>query len=322
MTKLRWGLIGCGDIVRKRVAKALIENESSELVAATRANVQLLNEFADEFRIDKRYAHWKELLADPEIDAVYIATPVYLHAEQSIASLDSGKHVLCEKPMAMNVSECEAMISAAVSKKVKLGVAYYRHFYPVIVRIKELLECGEIGQPIIAQMNAFEWFDPAESHPRGWLLKKKYSGGGPMMDFGCHRLEVLLNLFGRPKTVTSASSNVKFAREVEDTAAVILEFQSGALGQVTVSHAAREPQDTLTIFGSSGSIRVPVLNEGRLILSSGAGEREEFHPPDKNLHRPLIDNFVDSILSEREPKVSGVTARDVAEIQEQIASRN
>lgn len=322
MKKLRWGLIGCGDIVKKRVAAALIESESSELVAATRANVALLDEFANTFKIPKRYAHWQELIADPDIDAVYIATPVYLHAEQSIAAAIAGKHVLCEKPMAMNVSECDAMIAAATLHEVKLGVAYYRHFYPVVVRIKELLNNGKIGGVVVAQINAFEWFNPPESNPRAWLLKNKLSGGGPMMDFGCHRLEVMMNLFGAPKDVRSMSSRAKFEREVEDTAAVILEFETGTLGQVTVSHATREAQDTLTIFGSSGTIRVPVLNEGNLILSNAAGERKESHPPDKNLHRPLIDNFVDSVLNGHELQVSGVTGREVASIQEQIAARN
>ena len=261
MKKLRWGLIGCGDIVRKRVARAIIENHSCELSAATRANVSLLEQFADEFQIPKRYANWLELITDPDIDAVYIATPVCYHAEQSIAAANAGKHVLCEKPMAMNVSQCDEMNSAARSNNVKLGVAYYRHFYPVVLRIKEILDSGEIGIPIVAQVNAFEWFNPAESHPRAWLLKKEISGGGPMMDFGCHRLEVLLNLFGAPRTVRAISSRAKFEREVEDTAAAIVEFESGMVGQVTVSHAAREPQDTLTIFGSSGSIHIPVLNK-------------------------------------------------------------
>ena len=100
------------------------------------------------------------MIADEEVDAVYIATPVHLHAAQAIAAARAGKHVLCEKPMAMNVAECDEMIAACSENGVRLGVAYYRHFYPVIDRIRSLLASGEIGTPILAQMNAFEWFDP------------------------------------------------------------------------------------------------------------------------------------------------------------------
>ena len=99
-----------------------------------------------------------------EIKAVYLATPVYLHAEQTIAAAEAGKHVLCEKPMALSVTDCDRMIAACQANGVQLSIAYYRHHYPVIRRVKELLAAGAIGQPVIAQINAFERFDPALEH--------------------------------------------------------------------------------------------------------------------------------------------------------------
>ena len=135
-------------------------------------------------------------MTDDEIDAVYIATPVFLHAEQTIAAAEAGKHVLCEKPMALNVEECDRMIAACKANNVKLGIAYYRRFYPVLERVRQVIASGEIGNPVFAQMNAFEYVDPdARPSPR-LALEKAKSGGGPMMDFGCHRLEVLTDLFG------------------------------------------------------------------------------------------------------------------------------
>src|SRR4030095_14623612 len=144
---LRWGLIGCGDIARKRVAPALSESPRSELVAVSRANRDLLDEFADAFRVPNRFADWRELAASDDIDAVYIATPVNLHAVQTIAAAESGKHVLCEKPMAMNVAECDRMMAACQAINVKLGIAYYRHFYPVVQRIKNLIASGATELP-------------------------------------------------------------------------------------------------------------------------------------------------------------------------------
>src|SRR5258706_14084785 len=136
MKQLRWGLIGCGDIAQKRVAPALRDLGACQLIAVNRAQSELGAAFAKEFGAQRWYLDWKKLLLDEEIDAVYIATPVHLHAEQTIAAAKAGKHVLCEKPMAMNVSECDQMIDACQSYNVKLGVAYYRHFYPVVDRIK------------------------------------------------------------------------------------------------------------------------------------------------------------------------------------------
>jgi len=315
---IRWGLIGCGDIARKRVAPALREHPNGELVSVSRASFNQAEQFAKEFGARRWYADWKDLIAGEEVDAVYIATPVHLHAAQAIAAAKAGKHVLCEKPMAMTVAECDEMIAACAENAVSLGVAYYRHFYPVIDRIQSILASGEIGTPILAQVNAFEWFDPPASNPRGWLLERKLSGGGPMFDFGCHRIEVLINLFGTIKQVKSLAGNLLFDREVEDTATALLEFENGPQAIISVTHAAREPQDTLKIFGSRGSIHVPVLNDGVIKISTESDERSETHPPHANLHLPLIDDFVEAILKTRAPQVDGHVGREVARIEEMI----
>jgi len=318
MKKLAWGLIGCGDIARKRIAPALRDLDSCDLVAVNRARHELAKSFAEEFGARKWFGAWQELLQDVEIDAVYIATPVHLHAEQTTAAAEAGKHVLCEKPMAMNTVECDRMIAACRANNVKLGVAYYRHFYPVIERVKEIIQSGTIGKPVLAQINAFESFNPQTDHPRHWLLEKARSGGGPMFDFGCHRIEVLTNIFGAISEVRALTSNVSFEREVEDTAMALFQFEGGTGGVLSVTHAAREPQDTLEIFGSLGSIHVPALNEGKMQVTNDEGERVETHLPDANLHAPLIRDFVGAVMNDREPAVSGETGRAVAKIEEQI----
>ena len=225
---LRWGLIGSGDIVRKRIAPALRDLDASELVGVCRGRADLAEAFAKEFGARKWYPDVATLLADPQIDAVYIATPVDLHAEHTIAAAKAGKHVLCEKPMAMNVKECDAMIDACRANGVALGIAYYRHMYPAIAGIKRIIASGEIGTVAITQINAFEYFDPAPDHPRHWFTVKKRAGGGPMFDFGCHRLEILVDVFGPVRDVTSMVGNAApFDRDVEDTAIAVLSFERG-----------------------------------------------------------------------------------------------
>jgi predicted dehydrogenase len=243
---------------------------------------------------------------------------VSLHAEQTIAAAEAGKHVLCEKPMAMTTAECDRMIVACRAHGVRLGIAYYRHFYPAVLRVKALLESGEIGQPVLAQINAFEYFDPAPDHPRAWLLDPARAGGGPMMDFGCHRLEVLTHLFGTVRRTAALVANVVLHRDVEDTAAVLLQFEDGPCAAVTVTHAAEERQDTLQVFGTRGSVHVDDLNAGSLRIRTGDRSRVESHPPAANLHRPLIDDFVEALRRDREPAVTGEIGRAVAAIEDEI----
>jgi len=315
---LAWGLIGCGDIARKRVAPALRDLDECDFVAISRERSDLAASFAKEFGARRWYSKWQDLLLDEEIEAVYIATPVHLHAPQTIAAAEAGKHVLCEKPLAIDESEGDRMIAACHTNGVKLGVAYYRHFYPIIERAREIVRSGEIGVPVLAQINAFEPFNPSPDDPRAWLLNPQKSGGGPMFDFGCHRIEVLLNLFGPITDVKALMTNARFNREVEDTAIALFQFAGGTCGVLAVTHAAHEPQDTLEIFGSLGSIHIPILNEGKLHLGGGQGERVESHPPAANLHAPLIKDFVDAVLTNREPAVNGEIGKEVAAIEDKI----
>jgi predicted dehydrogenase len=139
-----------------------------------------------------------------------------------------------------------------------------------------------------------------------------------MFDFGCHRVEVLLNLFGDVTKVRGLATNVLFGREVEETACALLQFGQGTQAVISVTHAACEPQDTLEIFASAGSVRVDVLNEGRLCVRTSDGESTELHPPHANLHQPLIEDFADAVLEGRLPRVDGRVGQKVSEILELI----
>lgn len=313
--EVRWGLIGCGDIAAKRVAAALRDTPGSALIAVARARAELAAEFARRHGARRWYADWRELLRDPEIDAVYVATPVRLHPEHAIAAAEAGKHVLCEKPMALDVAGGERMRAAARAEGVRLGVAYYRHHYPTVARLRTLIASGEIGTPVLAQVQAFEHFDPPPDHPRAWLLRRNESGGGPMMDFGCHRIEVLLDLLGPVQDVRGFPTNVLFRdREVEDTCIARLRFRSGAEAVLAVSHAARESRDSVEIFASAGSAHVPVLNQGRLRVVTPSASRDEDHPPPQNLHQPLVADFVQAVRDGGDPTVTGEIGLEVSRV--------
>ena len=310
-----WGLLGCGDIAAKRVASALRDAPGSALIAVARARAELAAEFARQHGARRWYADVRDLVRDPEIDAVYVATPVRLHVEHTVAAAEAGKHVLCEKPMALDVAGCERMIAAARAHGVRLGVAYYRHHYPIVARLRALLASGEIGTPVLASVQAFEAFDPGPDHPRAWLLRRSESGGGPMMDFGCHRIEVLLDLLGPVAEASGFPVNVRLkSREVEDTCLARLRFRSGAEAVLAVSHAAKESRDSVEIFASAGSAHVPVLNQGRLRVVTASGTRDEEHPAPANLHEPLVADFVQAVRERRDPTVTGETGAEVSRV--------
>ncbi|RKX88262.1 MAG: hypothetical protein DRP58_00890 [Spirochaetes bacterium] len=321
MEEIKWGLIGCGDISKKRVAPGLRDAENSKLISVNRSDFSKAESFAKEFGAEKWIKDWKDLITDSDINAVYIATPVYLHAEQTIAAAEAGKHVLCEKSMALNTAEADKMLDACKANNVKLGIAYYRYLYPSINRIKGIIASGEIGKVVHIQSNNFENFYRQPGEPRYWLLEKEKSGGGPMMDMGCHRIEVFTNIAGTVNQVESFNNNIVFKREVEDSSIAHFKFENGATGILTSSHAAKEAKDTLDIYGSEGSIHVPVLNEGTITIVNSNGTRTEKYPNHPNVHQPLIEDFIQAIIENREPAVTGKMAREITRILDNIYRR-
>ena len=320
---IRWGLIGCGDIAARRVAAALRDAPHSTLVAVSRRRAELAEDFARRHGARRVHPDWRDLVRDPEVDAVYVATPVRLHAEQATAAAEAGKHVLCEKPMALDVGQCERMLAAARGHGVRLGVAYYRHHYPIVARLRALVASGEIGRPVLCQVDVFEPFDAAPGDPRAWLLDKAEAGGGPMMDFGCHRLEVLLDLFGPVEEAQGFPVNVRFHdRGVEDTCVARLRFAGGPEAVLTVTHATAERRDTFALYGTEGSAHVGVLNDGVVRIVTDAGAREERHPPHANLHQPLVEDFVAAVREGREPAVNGVVGREVSRVLDAVYARD
>jgi predicted dehydrogenase len=321
---IAWGLVGAGDIARKRVARALrdLAPDGTLHSVASRQRAQA-EELAHEHDIPRVHADWRTLVADPEIDAVYVSTPVDLHAEMTVAAARAGKHVLCEKPMALTHAECRSMIRAARRAGVRLGIAYYRRFYPVVVRLKQLLDAGAIGTPVLAEVVVAESFNPdGRNAPRRWLVQRRHSGGGPMMDLGCHRIDLLVHLLGDVRAAHGVLRNVKYRnRDVEDHATAALAFASGATGQITATHCFEQPEDRLAIFGTEGKLVVSHLGAGRLEAHMRSGASTDELPPHTNLHAPLIEEFNRAVLGGRDPFVTGEEGARTSRVLDRIYRR-
>src|SRR5208282_4396045 len=195
-THHKWIVIGIGDIAKRRVIPAIQAEPRSHLYGLVTRDPAKAVPYNT-----RAFATLDEALADysvqKEVDAVYVGTPVFLHAPQTIQSLRAGKHVLCEKPMAMNEAEARSMVQSAEDNGLTFGVAYYRRAYPKVQRAKQLLDAGVIGKAVLAELTCHEWRGEKPGH-RSWLLDPAQAGGGPLYDIASHRIDVLNYLFGQP----------------------------------------------------------------------------------------------------------------------------
>ncbi|MHB8653478.1 MAG: Gfo/Idh/MocA family protein [Terriglobia bacterium] len=295
---LRWLVIGVGDITTKRVIPAILQEGRSRLYGIVTCDPAKAAPYGV-----RAFLSLDEALADGAFDAVYVASPVFLHATQTIQSLLAGHHVLCEKPMAMNPAESQAMLDAARTSGWQLGVAYYRRTYPKVNRAVELLREGVIGQPVSAYVSCHNWFTASDGK-RAWLLEPAKAGGGPLYDIGCHRIDLLNYVFGQPLEVRALLSNAVHQTAVEDSATVLIKYQQQIHAIVDVRWQSRVTRDEFRIFGVEGEIDLTPLNDPQLVSPAG---REEI-PNHSNLHFPCIKNFVGAITAGEPLLSSGATA--------------
>jgi 1,5-anhydro-D-fructose reductase (1,5-anhydro-D-mannitol-forming) len=300
---LNWIVIGIGDISTRRVIPAIQAEPRSRLHGlVTRDPAKAASYDA------KAWIRLEDALADGALDAVYVATPVSLHARQTIQSLRAGKHVLCEKPMAMNEAEARCMLEAAKENRRTFAVAYYRRAYPKVQRAKQLLESGAIGKPVFAELTCHGWFDgkayDGYDHDRHWLVDPAKAGGGPLYDIASHRIDVLNYFFGQPQRVTAQLSNAVHQYAVEDNATVMIEYAGGVRGIVDVRWNSKIKRDECRIRGTDGEMEMSPLN-GPELTYPGARENLPVH---ENVHLPLIENFVDAVEGKAPLLVSGEAA--------------
>jgi len=294
---LRWLVIGIGDIARRRVLPAILAEPRSRLAGIVTRDPAKAADYAA--------PAWSDLdraLAESGADAAYVATPVFLHAPQSIACLRAGCHVLCEKPMALNYAAARSMQSAAAETGRLLGIAYYRRMYPKVARAAALMEAGAIGRPVLAEGTNHAW-PPLES-PRDWFADPERAGAGPLFDIASHRIDLMNYLFGAPVRASGHISTLVRAIAVEDNATVIVEYGNGVRGVVDVRWHSRVERDEFRIRGTEGELDLTPLNGPRLVHPGG----EERIPAHDNLHYPCVADFVAAALDGGPLRSSGATA--------------
>lgn len=305
--EIRWGIIGTGDVAEYKGGPPLYTASNSRLVAVMSRNAEKVARFGKKHGVEKTYTDAQALIDDPEVDAVYIATPPDVHRALAERAAKAGKHILLEKPMAPSVADCKAINAVCKAHGVQVIVAYYRRFFPVIQKMKALLDAGAIGKPIRARAIHTGYFKPRDDGERSWLTNIDRAGGGFMMDAGIHRLDLFAHLLGPAREVSAFTDTVHFDFEagIDDSSTVIIRFENGAHATAEFNWNVGVVLDEFEICGTEGRLVSHDLGKGKLQLINERGT-EFFHlPPPSFTHQYLVEHFVQCLINGRRNKLPG-----------------
>ena len=251
---VKWGIIGCGGIAKRRMVPALPECKNSTVVAAMDVNREVTDGVAKQIGA-KAYYSEADLLADPEVQAVYVATPVYLHHRQALQAAAAGKHVLVEKPIAMNATEAEEMIAACKTAGVYLTEGYMMKHHALNAKASEMVQNGDIGQVVFARAQLSCWYP---SIPGAWRQDPKLGGGGALIDMATHCYDLLQYIIGsKIKEVVAFTDTLTHDYPVDDSSTTLLRFENGAHAVVDAFFNVPDSagQARLELYGNKGSIQ-------------------------------------------------------------------
>ena len=275
MATIRWGMIGCGAVAEVKSGPGFYKADNSKLLAVTSADPALTKSFAERHGVQKAYETSEQLVADAEVDAVYVATPPSSHKPLSLLVAKAGKHVYVEKPMAMRFEECREIVDVCAQQGVRLYVAFYRRAMPRFLKIKEWIDSGAIGE--VRNVRAVQHQPPApEDLSRAtlpWRLTPEVAGGGKFLDMGIHELDLFDFLFGAIEEVHGIAGNRAGLYDVEDTVTATWRHASGVQGYGSWCYVCGHGEDFVEIVGSKGRISFEFFSDRPLKLVNEAGEQ-------------------------------------------------
>lgn len=333
MKTIRWGIIGCGDVCEVKSGPGLQKAENSALVAVMRRDGEKAKDFATRHNVPRWYDDAQKLIDDPEVDAVYIATPPGSHAEYALQVAEAGKPIYVEKPMARNFAECEAMFAAAQTANVPLFVAFYRRALPRFLKVKEILDSGGIGEVRAVTVQHFQksQFTDARTaqamNPQDlpWRVRPEVAGAGLFMDLAAHTLDLLDYLLGPIEVVGGLAQNQAALYSAEDIVAGHWQHSGGALGTGIWCFSAGHNYEMNEIVGSTGCLRFSTFGAqavfgeqpipgaqtifgAQTIEWGGISGVQTFdieHP--QHIQQPLIQSIVDELNDKGQCPSTGVS---------------
>ncbi|MBE5749939.1 MAG: Gfo/Idh/MocA family oxidoreductase [Clostridiales bacterium] len=334
MKKLRFGVIGAGGIADRRTLPGMMLANNVEVVAVMEIDAELSEKLRKKYNAKYAYTNAEDLVKNPEVDAVYIASPVVFHCKQAMLAADNGKHILIEKPISMDIEEGEKLLQYCENKGVKVAAGFMMRFGAHVMNMKKAVEEGKIGQ-IVSGYSQFTLWLPQDAG--NWRLVKSKSGGGSLMDMGVHCIDLIEYITGsRVVEVGAFNDTVVFGYDVEDSSTVILKLENGA--QCVVQTNFNIPDEIakwrLEFFGTKGRLMgdtiIGQVDGGRLnaaYVEENVGysatqnhseiKGEELKGEFGNMYTREVESFADSILNDK-PLV--VPASDALHVQKVIAA--
>jgi 1,5-anhydro-D-fructose reductase (1,5-anhydro-D-mannitol-forming) len=291
---IRWGMIGCGKVAEVKSGPALQKAAGSELVMVMRRNAAAAEDYARRHGVPRWTTDAAAVIHDPQVDAVYIATPPGNHLEYALAVAAAGKPAYVEKPMARSYRECCRMNEAFAQAGQPLWVAYYRRRLPRFLKVQELIAAGRLGRVTLL---AYHYDDSrlgqVDPHNLPWRLQAVHSGGGNFLDLGSHALDLFTYLLGPIEHLSATAVNLGGVYAVEDVVAMECRFASGVPGAATWNFASAIHQDRIEITGTLGHVTMSCFGNEPLELHTAAGVERFDLPNPPHIQQPLVQSIAD-----------------------------
>lgn len=323
---VKWGILGVGDVCEVKSAPAMQLIEGSELVAVMRRNGLKAQDYAQRHNVPKWYDDAAALINDPEVNAIYIATPPNAHEELTLMAAKAGKPVYVEKPMATSYAACKRMVAACKQADVPLYVAYYRRKLPDFLKLKELVESGVIGAVRLVKIELYKTTDPdivaktVRTMPENWRVDPAVAGGGYFFDLAAHQLDYLDFLFGPVQFVSGFAANQGGHYSAADIVTGSFSFANGVqgVGSWCFTVAEKAQKDALTIIGTEGQLSIPFFGAAEITLVQKGGEKEMRFDLPKHIQQPLIQTVVEDLLGKGICSSTGVSAARTNWVMEEM----
>jgi 1,5-anhydro-D-fructose reductase (1,5-anhydro-D-mannitol-forming) len=318
-TTIRWGIIGCGDVTERKSGPAYQKTDGFILHAVMRRDAKKAADYAQRHGISTFYTDADALINDPEVDAVYIATPPDTHQFYALKVAEAGKPCCIEKPMAPSYAECETICNAFENKGLQLFVAYYRRSLPRFQQVKEWIDNREIG--LVRHINWLLSRTPSPKDLSGennWRTEASIAPAGYFDDLASHGLDLFIHLFGNIKKASGFSINQQGLYTAKDAVVGSWLHENGVTGTGTWNFGLSERADSVVVYGSTGKIEFAVFDEAPLLLTNESGSREVVIEHPENIQLYHVRNMREHLLGHSEHPSTGRSGAHTAWVMDKI----
>ena len=327
MKQINWGFIGCGEVTEKKSGPAFNEVEGSQVVAVMSRSENKARSYAERHHIRKWYTDAQELTDDPDVNAIYIATPPSSHATFAIMAMRAGKPVYIEKPLAASYNDCIRINRISEQTGVPCFVAYYRRYLPYFQKVKEIIENGTIGKVINVQLRFSvppRDLDYKNEKELPWRLQPDIAGGGYFYDLAPHQIDLLQNIFGVITRAHGYPANRAHLYKAEDTVSACFFFENGVTGSGSwcfVGHESAK-EDRIEVIGDKGSLSFSVFTYEPIVLITSEGKQSITVPNPSYVQLPIIKHVIEHLQGIGHCECTSISATPVNWVLDRILWKN